>query len=217
MNQRTYLLAKEYYLSCRRSSLDGYKQLSSGFLQGRGQQICCIMHGVFLWHRLLSAGDPADTTKQTSPKATGKRQAWRDSSSIKSTLPFPLCNVYPPCHSKFICAKALRQPGLSHTGRCECWTVGKIKIFLLGNGLRDVLRNKTTPRCFQGQNYPFYALFLMCCLDWIRHCFLFVGVIGNEMRRELLLRAAAIPLSLSSRHCHESGYILLVLYFWAVT
>lgn len=206
-----YLLAKEYYLSCRRSSLDGNKQLSSGFLQGRGQQICRIMHGVFLWHRLLSTGDPADTTKQTSPTATGKRQARRDSSPIKSALPFPLCNIYSPCHSKFICAKALRQPGLSHTGRCECWTVGKIKIFLLRNSLRNVLRNKTTPWCFQGQNYPFCVLFPMCCLGWIRDRFLFVGVIGNEMRRGLLLRAAAIPLSLSSRLCHESGNTLLVL------
>lgn len=52
-----YLLAKEYYLSYWRLSLDGYKQLSSGFLQGRGQQICHIMHRVLLWQRLLSTRD----------------------------------------------------------------------------------------------------------------------------------------------------------------
>lgn len=72
-----YLLAKEYYLSYWRLSLDGYKQLSSGFLQGRGQQICHIMHRVLLWQRLLSTRDRADTAKQTSPTATGKHQALR--------------------------------------------------------------------------------------------------------------------------------------------
>lgn len=75
MKWHIYLLAKEYYLSYWRFSLDGYKQLSSGFLQGRSQQIHRVMHGVLLWHTLLSTGDQADTTKQTSPKATGKHQA----------------------------------------------------------------------------------------------------------------------------------------------
>lgn len=142
---------------------------------------------------------------QTNVKAQG------DSSPIKNTLPFPGCNIYFPCHSKFINAKALRQPGLSHTGRCEHWTAGKAKIFLGGSSLWNVLRNKTTPWYFQGQNYPFYALFLMCCLDWNCDRFLFVGITGNEMSRGLLLRAATIPLPLSNRLCHESGYILLFL------
>lgn len=52
-----YLLAKEYYLSYWRLSLDGYKQLSPEFLQGRGQQICYIMHRVLLWQGLLSTRD----------------------------------------------------------------------------------------------------------------------------------------------------------------
>lgn len=77
MKWHRYLLAKEDYLSYWRLSLDGYKQLPSGFLQGRGQHIRHIMHGVFLWHRILSTGDLADTTKQTSPKATGKHEAQR--------------------------------------------------------------------------------------------------------------------------------------------
>lgn len=143
------------------------------------------------------------------PQASMKSKG--DSSPIRSTLPFPVCNIYFPCHSKFISNKALRQPGLSHTGRCEHWTAGKVKIFLDRNSLRHVLRNKTTPWCFQGQDYPFYALFLMCCPVWNCDHFLFVGVTGNEMRRELLLRAATIPLPVSNRLCHESGYILLSL------
>jgi len=67
------------------------------------------------------------------PQASVKPK--EDSSPIKSTLPFPACNIYFPCHSKFISAKAPRQPGLSHTGRCECCTVGKVNIFRDGNSL----------------------------------------------------------------------------------
>lgn len=88
MKWHRYLLAKEYYLSYWRLSLDGYKQLSSGFLQGRGQQTCRIMHGVFLWHRLLSTGDRADTAKQTSPKATGKHEVQRGFLSHQKHSPF---------------------------------------------------------------------------------------------------------------------------------
>lgn len=120
-----------------------------------------------------------------------------DFSPIKNTLPFPGCNIYFPCPSKFISAKALSRPGLSQRGRCEHWAVGKVKIFLDGSSLWNVLRNITTPWCFQGQNYPFYALFLMCCLGWICDRFLFVGTIGDGMSRGLLLRAASIPLPLS--------------------
>lgn len=88
MKWHRYLLAKEYYLSYWRLSLDGYKQLSSELLQGRGQRTCHIMHGVFLWHRLLSTGDQADTTKQTSPKATGKCQAQRGLLFHQNPAPF---------------------------------------------------------------------------------------------------------------------------------
>lgn len=89
MKWHGYPVAKENYLSYWRLSLDGHKQLSSGFLQGRGQQIRGIMHGIFLWHRLLSTGDQADTTKQTSPKATDKHQAPRGFLSHQKHSPFP--------------------------------------------------------------------------------------------------------------------------------
>lgn len=143
------------------------------------------------------------------PQASVKPKG--DSSPIKIPLLFPVCNIYFPWHSKFISAKTLRPPGLSRAGRCKLWTGWRVKIFLDGNRLRNVPRNKRKPWCFQGQNYPFYALFLMCCPDWKCDRFLFVGVVRNEMRRALLLRAATIPLPLSNRLCHESGYILLFL------
>lgn len=100
MKWHRYLLAKEYYLSYWRLSLDGYKQLSSRFLQGRGQQISHIMHGVLLRHRLSSTGDPADTTKQTSPKATGKQQAQRRFlSHPKHSLFQPVTYIFPVTQS----------------------------------------------------------------------------------------------------------------------
>lgn len=74
------------------------------------------------------------------PQASVKPKG--DSSPIKSSLPFPACNIYFLCHSKFISAKAPRQPGLSHTGRCEPSAVGKVKIFLDRNSLRNVLRKE---------------------------------------------------------------------------
>lgn len=84
-------------------SQDEYKLLWSRFHWSRGWQICHIMHVVILWHRLLSTGDWADTTKLTSPKATDCTQ---DSGLEGFLLPSNWCPLSRPIAFIFPCTQS---------------------------------------------------------------------------------------------------------------
>lgn len=127
------------------------------------------MHEVLLWHRLLSTGDRADTAK------ANLTYSHRQASSPKGIpLPSKTCSLFQT--QKNIFSLSLKVQPCQSPRNSQAWTVQvvenihqeKLKYSRMETAYRNFLRNKITLWCFQDQNYPFFALFLMlsCLKLW---------------------------------------------------